>query len=53
MGDKDPAKLGAIRLLGTFDIPSYTSIGDDYMKKIGARRLANFRPQIQITHIFA
>jgi hypothetical protein len=36
-GDEDPAKAGARRLMGTFDAPTYISIGDDYTKKISER----------------
>ena len=29
-------KAGTKKLLGTFDVESYISIGDDYMKKMSA-----------------
>ena len=29
-------KLGTMRLMGTFGVPSYISLGDQYMKKIRA-----------------
>ena len=35
-------KLGTMKLMGTFGVPSYTSFGDEYMKKIGAAH--RFRP---------
>jgi len=34
--ETDPTKLGTMKLMGTFGVPSYTSFGDEYMKKIGA-----------------
>ena len=40
--ETDPTKLGTMKLMGTFGVPSYTSFGDEYMKKIGAA--PRFRP---------
>ena len=40
--ETDPTKLGTMKLMGTFGVPSYTSFGDEYMKKIGAAH--RFRP---------
>ena len=34
--ESDPVKLGTMRLMGTFGVPSYISLGDQYMKKIRA-----------------
>ena len=34
--ESDPVKLGTMRLMGTFSVPSYISLGDEYMKKIRA-----------------
>lgn len=32
--ETDPVKLGTMKLMGTFGVPSYISFGDEYMKKI-------------------
>jgi hypothetical protein len=32
--ETDPTKLGTMKLMGTFGVPSYISFGDEYMKKI-------------------
>lgn len=34
--ESDPTKLGTMKLMGTFGVPSYISFGDEYMKKIPA-----------------
>ena len=34
--ESDPTKLGTMKLMGTFGVPSYISFGDEYMKKIRA-----------------
>ena len=34
--ETDPVKLGTMKLMGTFGVPSYISFGDEYMKKIRA-----------------
>ena len=34
--EQDPTKLGTMKLMGTFGVPSYISFGDEYMKKIRA-----------------
>ena len=34
--EQDPTKLGTMKPMGTFGVPSYISFGDDYMKKIRA-----------------
>ena len=42
--EQDPTKLGTMKLMGTFGVPSYISFGDDYMKKIRAGSAARRTP---------